>query len=140
MLRGCTTSVSISVFSRTRGMANGVSKPFDEFEAPTNVIESGLLRVLAKKTSKDHRETGNFPAMDDAPPVEVIVEATAPDPAPASPAAPVEPSPPVAVTPPPSPEAPADTRDDVPLPPLQPLHLVPNEPVRPRAHEPTAFV
>ncbi len=54
-------------------MANGVPKPTNAFEGATSVMESGLLRVLTKKSSTE-RDTGGWSAVGDEPETEVIVE------------------------------------------------------------------
>ncbi|HEX8951586.1 MAG TPA: hypothetical protein VF945_07055, partial [Polyangia bacterium] len=50
-------------------MANGAAKP-DEWTSETNVMESGLLRVLKKSSSKN--DTGGY-----EPLIEVIVDPAA---------------------------------------------------------------
>jgi hypothetical protein len=57
-------------------MANGGLKPRDDFEvdAKTNVMESGLLRVLTTRSSTDLIENGEWSAVGDEPAIEVIVE------------------------------------------------------------------
>src|SRR5438445_7633319 len=56
-------------------MASGGSKPSDEFEAPTHVMKSGLLRVLTKQSAdvdvevEVTVETELPPAVRSVPPV-----------------------------------------------------------------------
>jgi hypothetical protein len=59
-----------------QGDGKGGLKPHGEFEvdAKTNVMESGLLRVLTKRSSTELIENGEWPAVGDEPAIEVIVE------------------------------------------------------------------
>ena len=80
-------------------MAKGVLEPHSDFEvdAKTNVMESGLLRVLTDRSSTELIENGEWHAVGDEPVIEVIVEQQ-------QPAVPPESAAPAAEAPPDAPE------------------------------------